>query len=370
MEDFNPEYSKKNDLLFLSQALKLAKVRAGFCAPNPSVGALIINSQEEIIASGYHFKAGMPHAEVEALKALNDPSTAIDGTLYVTLEPCCHWGKTPPCTDILIKSGIKRVVYGYKDPNPIVAGKGADILQASGIRCDYLPHPEIQLFYSAYHHWTLTKKPLITAKIAMTLNGKIAGPHGERIQITGKQSQEFTHYHRKISDAILTTAKTIICDDPQLNVRYQNEIISKPIYIIDSELKTPLSATIFSTSKSITLFYKKSADPAKKYLLEAKGAKCIEIDDTSERLSQMINTIGSDGMHNLWVEAGGTLFSALLKKQLAQRVLIYIAPQWLEHGKLAFPDNFSFKPTLHHTIQWTPMGNDAVCEIRKIFLNE
>ncbi|MBV8803286.1 MAG: bifunctional diaminohydroxyphosphoribosylaminopyrimidine deaminase/5-amino-6-(5-phosphoribosylamino)uracil reductase RibD [Gammaproteobacteria bacterium] len=364
MENSNLK-SQDKDLFFLSQALELAKIRAGFCAPNPSVGALITNLHDEVIASGYHLEAGAAHAEVEALCALTNPKAAIDGTLYVTLEPCCHWGKTPPCTDLLIKSGIKRVVYGYKDPNPIVAGKGALALQTSGIHCDYLPHNGIQLFYSGYNHWIKTQKPFVTAKIAMTLNGKIAGGNGEPKKITGKQLQEFTHYNRKQSDAILTTATTIISDNPQLNVRYQNEIYSKPIYIIDSELKTPTSANIFSTAKSITLFHKETADPEKKHILQTKAARCIEISNTLEKLSKILDHIGKDGIHNLWVEAGGKLFSSLLKKQLAQRAFIYIAPKWLEHGKSAVLNDVSFL-TPGSTIRWTQMGEDAMCEISYI----
>jgi diaminohydroxyphosphoribosylaminopyrimidine deaminase/5-amino-6-(5-phosphoribosylamino)uracil reductase len=367
-----------NDLLYLSQALELAKKRIGFCAPNPSVGALVVNSQDEIIARGYHFESGAPHAEVEAinnlndiqlakeatLKSLNDIHLAKGATLYVTLEPCCHWGKTPPCTDLIIKSGIKRVVYGYKDPNPIIAGKGALALEAAGIRCDYIAPENIQSFYAAYHHWMMTKRPFVTAKIAMTLNGKIAGPNGERKQITGIEAQEFTHDQRKKSDAILTTANTIISDNPQLNVRHSHEVIPKPIYILDSELKTPLSANIFTTSKSITLFHKKTVDPEKKQAFQAKGARCIEVDNTSKGLvlTQILDHIGAEGMHHLWIEAGGTLFAALLTEHLIQCAFIYVAPQWMS-GKSAFPDHFSFEPA-NHTIRWVSMGNDVLCKMR------
>jgi diaminohydroxyphosphoribosylaminopyrimidine deaminase/5-amino-6-(5-phosphoribosylamino)uracil reductase len=356
---------RNSDLIHLYQALDLAKIRRGFCAPNPSVGSVIINQSGEVIATGYHFAAGAPHAEIVALDNLTDRSEALNATIYVTLEPCCHWGKTPPCTDVLINAGVKRVVYGYSDPNSAVAGKGALALQKEGIICDYLPIPEIQSFYLSYAHWLLTKKPFVTAKIAMTLNGKIAGKNNEPIQITGEALQNFTHYSRKNSDAILTTADTIFYDDPELNARYQDEVFAKPIYILDSKLRTLPSARIFSTAKSITLFHGNNPNLENQAQLLKLGVRCIEINKTKKGLSlqQVLFQIGNEGVQDLWVEAGGVLFSTLLTEQLLQRAFIYIAPKWINDGKSAFSTDFSFAEG-EQLVCWEQIGNDVLCELR------
>jgi len=203
-----------SDLFYLEQALQMAQLRRGFCAPNPSVGAVIV-SGETIISRGHHVAAGHPHAEVDALKKL--PTVPKDARMFVTLEPCCHYGKTPPCTNAIIEAGIKEVIYAFRDPNPIVAGKGELVLQEAGIDCRQVSHPEIDRFYQSYAYWQANKKPWVTAKLAMTLNGKIAKEKGEPIAITSPALQEVTHQLRKQADGILTTVKTILADDPQLN---------------------------------------------------------------------------------------------------------------------------------------------------------
>lgn len=353
---------ENTDLTYLSQALDLAKIRRGFCSPNPSVGA-VITLDNKVVATGYHMAAGSPHAEADALKKIS--MHAKDATIYVTLEPCSHWGKTPPCTDALIQAGIKRVVYGYSDPNSTVSGKGASALQTNGIICDYIPTSDIADFYESYNHWLKTKTPFVTAKIALTLDGKIAGKQGERIQITGKALQEFTHASRKTADAILTTIKTILHDDPQLNVRIANDTIAKPIYVLDSELNLPFTSTILKTAKSLTIFYSKEADPTRLQQFNKQGIHCIAIDKNNNGLdlNQVIQHIGQAGIHDLWVEAGGKCFAALIKQKLLQRALIYVAPRWLGEGQSAFENDFILDSN-NTKIQWKQLGNDALCDIR------
>jgi diaminohydroxyphosphoribosylaminopyrimidine deaminase/5-amino-6-(5-phosphoribosylamino)uracil reductase len=353
--------NNNHDLIYLNQALNLAKIRRGFCSPNPSVGA-VITLENKILATGYHLACGSPHAEIDALKKLS--MHAPGATIYITLEPCCHWGKTPPCTDALIQAGIKRVVYSYADPNPKVAGKGVLALQEQGIHCDHVPLPEITAFYASYHHWLQTKTPFITAKIALTLDGKIAGKLGERIQITGQALQEFTHALRKTADAILTTVKTILHDDPQLNARTANEIIAKPIYILDSKLDFPQAATLLKTAKSLTLFHATDANPIRQQALIEQGIRCIAIDKNKDGLDlkQVIHLIGQDGIHDLWIEAGGKCFSAFATQQLLQRAFIYIAPRCLGEGQAAFENNFSLNLT-NTKIHWQQFGNDVLCDI-------
>lgn len=346
---------------YLRQALELAHIRRGFCSPNPSVGAVIVSPKGEILATGYHLGPGQAHAEVDALNKLN--GKADGATIYITLEPCCHFGRTPPCTDAIIASGIKQVVYGFEDPNPIVCGKSRAILAEKNIACEFVTVPEIAEFYQAYSHWQHTNKPLVTAKIALSLDGKIAQENGEPQQITGLALKNLTYQYRKHSDAILTTAKTIICDNPQMNVRGV-ETISKPIYILDRELRTPLDAKIFSTAKSVTLFYASDIAQEKLERFSQKNIRCIAIDIKQKKLNltTVIEQIGQDGVHDLWVEAGGICFSECVKQHLLHKILIYIAPRWLGSGLNAFPSDFSLDLS-GYTVNWQQVGNDVVCEM-------
>lgn len=350
---------------FLSQALSLAKLRRGFCAPNPAVGAIAVKDGR-VLAEGYHWAAGYPHAEAEVLNQLGE--AARGATLYVTLEPCCHYDKkTPPCTDAIIAHGIKEVIIGHVDPNPAVSGQGIARLQAAGIGCQLVALPEIEAFYQSYSHWLQTGLPWVTAKIALSLDGKIAGKNGEPIAITGPELKRYTHEHRKQTDAILTTVKTVICDDPQLNVRLGDERYTKPVYVLDRQLKLPLTAQLLTTASQLTLFHAADVPEKTREAYLAKGIKCIAVPiDPQQRLSlrAIFAIIGQHGRHDLWVEAGGQCFAALLQQQLLQRALVYVAPKWLgEHAQLAFrtEDNlFHSARTLH----WQVFGNDVICEFR------
>lgn len=352
--------TETEDRVYLQKALVMAELRKGFCAPNPSVGAVIVKDNI-IIATGHHEAAGHAHAEIAALETLNHK--AHNATLYVTLEPCCHWGKTPPCTEALIQSGIKRVVYAYKDPNPIVAGKGEAILLKAGLQCEHIPLPEINTFYKSYAHWHQTQTPFVTAKIAMTLDGKIAGKQNSPLLITGDPLKELTHHHRKKTDAILTTSKTIIQDNPQLNARFLTETVSKPLYILDSQLNLPLTATIFSTAKSLVIFHAKNAPSDRLNQLLEREVRCYAIAENRDGLSlpDVLLQIGKDGVQDLWIEAGAKCFSAFIQHKLLQRILIYMAPWIVGEGSPAFniPIDFRAYPLL----QWQQFGKDVLCEI-------
>lgn len=347
------------NLFYLHQALDLAKIRRGFCAPNPSVGCVIVRDNE-VLATGYHFEAGDPHAEVDALKKID--FSAQGATVYVTLEPCCHQGRTPPCTDSLIKANVKRVVYAYRDPNPVVTGKSEALLKQAGIECEYISVPEIEEFYKSYHHWHQTKRPFVTAKLAVTLDGKIAGVNGEPIKITGADINEFTHQCRKNTDAILTTAKTIIQDNPKLNARIHNSLIPKALYILDTHLSMPLTVQVFETSKSITIFHGPVVTKERQMALSALGARLLAVDLVEEQLNlcKIIDQIGEDGMHDLWVEAGSRCFNSFVANRLANRALIYIAPWVLGDGVLGFSWNMDFRAA---RVNWQKFDQDVLCEI-------
>jgi len=349
---------------FLTTALDLAKNRRGFCAPNPAVGAVLVKDQQ-IIASGYHYASGYPHAEVKTLEKI-DPALIQNATLYVTLEPCCHRNKkTPPCTDLLIQSGIKKVVYGFQDPNPAVAGQSKKILAAAGIECIHSPLAEIDVFYQSYAHWWQTGTPFVTAKLAMSLDAKIAGEQGLRVNITGPEAQQFTHEQRRRADAILTTAKTIIADDPLLNVRLTGEPQRKPIYILDRNLTTPINAKIFTTAERVTLFCDQQITAEKMQAYQNLGARCIPVSSEQQKLSlpAILKTIGQDGIHDLWIEAGGSCFSAFARMGLLQQAYIYIAPKLLgttAQNAFAGPTDL-FSQATHFA--WQTLGQDSVCKI-------
>lgn len=353
-----------NDKHFLKLALKQAKINKGFCYPNPSVGSLIVDKNKNIIAEAYHRGPGLPHAEIEAL-TLIDFKVPADSTLYVTLEPCCHWGRTPPCVDAILQSGIKRVVYAFQDPNPSVSGKGAEILKSAGIQCDQIKLKSITQFYKSYTHWQLTKTPFVTAKIALSLNGAIANANGDPIQITGDELRKFTHQSRQFADAILTTIDTVMHDDPQLNVRLNDITLAKPIYILDSFLRLPHHAKLFKTAKSITVFHGNQINLGKRAQLISQGVRCVELKHTEDGLNlhQAVVLIGQDGIHDLWVEAGGKCFASFVYYKLLQRAYIYISLHWLNDGKMAFPMGISLGE-MSQTITWRQFGNDVLCDIQ------
>jgi diaminohydroxyphosphoribosylaminopyrimidine deaminase/5-amino-6-(5-phosphoribosylamino)uracil reductase len=349
---------------YLLQALDLAKLRQGFCAPNPTVGAVVVKDGQ-VIAQGYHWAAGHPHAEAAALAQL-DPSQCQGATLYLTLEPCCHYGRTPPCSLLLIQRGIKAVYYGFKDPNPIVAGKGREHLLQNGISCEQIPLAEIDAFYQSYFFWTQNRLPWVTAKIALSLDGKIAGTHGKPAAITGVELQKYTHQWRKRSDAILTTAKTIRQDNPQLNIRLEDETYAKPLYILDRCLTLPLQSQILHTTHSITAFHAADADVDRKKDLESAGIRCISLTQEYDKLSlvEALQHIGKDGVHDLWVEAGGRCFQSLLQEKLLHRALVYIGFKWLgQDAQPAFIEAVDLLDKVQQT-RWQIFGQDVVCELQ------
>jgi diaminohydroxyphosphoribosylaminopyrimidine deaminase/5-amino-6-(5-phosphoribosylamino)uracil reductase len=357
---------------FLKKALALAEQRRGFCSPNPSVGAVLLK-EGKVVATGLHWKAGDPHAEAAALSGLT-PEETTGATIYITLEPCAHTGKTPPCADLLIKHKLGAVYYALKDPNPMVCGKGHDKLIRAGILCEHIPCDDITRFYQSYIWWIKYRRPWVTAKLALSLDGKIAGAEGVPRQITGDALYAYTHLCRMRSDAILTTARTIINDDPQMNARCSaasnstgmgGGIHKKPVYVLDANLDTPLSAKIFDTAAKICFFHLEGADYTKKNILLNHGAHCVPILGKNGRLSltHVLGHIGQEGVHDLWVEAGGACFQSFLSESLAQRVLMYIAPKTLgPEATAAFSGTANLFESMSR-VTWQQMGQDVLCKI-------
>ncbi|MEE9451255.1 MAG: bifunctional diaminohydroxyphosphoribosylaminopyrimidine deaminase/5-amino-6-(5-phosphoribosylamino)uracil reductase RibD [Gammaproteobacteria bacterium] len=346
---------------FLLQALDLAKKRRGFCAPNPSVGAVLVRNQQ-VISFGSHWQAGAPHAEQVALnQAQNEAKGA---TLYVTLEPCCHWGRTAPCSDLIIDSGIAEVIYGLDDPNSLVDGQGIQLLRAAGIHCRQLNLPVIDEFYRSYHHWQKTQRPWITAKLALSLDGKIAAEGGKPVAITGKDLQEYTHQCRSQADAILTTSVTLNHDNPQLNVRLAGETLKKTVYVLDRTLSLLENLQIYQTAAQLVILHACSEADSKIERYHEKGAHCVQIKGKDRLdLEQVIAYIGAQGHHDLWVEAGGRCFEALLQNSCINTALIYVSPKTL--GKAAYPafeNAHDFLAQARHC-DWQKIGQEVICRI-------
>lgn len=331
---------------FMLAALEQAWLGRGSCAPNPSVGAVAVH-EGEIIAKSWHRGAGTAHAEQLVLEQI--PPGLKNLTLYVTLEPCNHWGKTPPCVTGIIQYGVSKVVYGFTDPNPLVAANNTpQLLKDKNIEVVHYPLPELSNFYQSYCFWLQTKKPWVTAKIAQSLDGKI-GRNDSRVYLSNEGCAGFTHQNRLTTDVILTTAKTIKADDPLLNARVNGKEQNKILAILDSRLTLPENAKVFSTAARCHIYHDE------KYQVERLKPNCIYHPVPAKHglldLSFIINHLGELGYHDVWVEAGGQLFSALHQAKLVQRTYLYISPQVLGNQAVsAFNEETIFKNKLN--ISW------------------
>jgi diaminohydroxyphosphoribosylaminopyrimidine deaminase/5-amino-6-(5-phosphoribosylamino)uracil reductase len=340
---------------FLLAALDQASLGRGLCAPNPSVGAVAVH-EGKIIAQSWHRGAGTPHAEQLLLAQL--PKNISEITLYVTLEPCNHWGKTPPCVDAIINYGIKRVVFAYRDPNPLVSNNNTPrLLSEKGIEVLHYPLAEIDAFYQSYRHWLLTQKPWVTMKIAHSLDGKIAGPNAERVQLSNALCAEFTHQLRLKSDIILTSARTVNQDNPLMNARVSGDLIPKTVAIIDSHGCLRKDAKILSTAKHCHIFYDQTQAPPQKH------PKCtyhpIQAIHGLLDLEAIILHLGDLGYHDVFVEVGGTLFSGFHQAHLVNKTYLYIVPRVLGDSALSlyhYPDLFNQA----YKISWQAMGDNMI----------
>lgn len=307
------------DKKYLLQALQIAKSRLGFTGPNPAVGALIVN-RFGLVSYGFHYQAGAEHAEVAALGKVKIKNLDA-AVMYVTLEPCSHYGKTPPCTKAIVESGIKKVVFGFKDPNPLVNNKSCDILQNSGIDCSFLQVDEIDDFYKYYKYWIERKKSWLSVKIATDLQGVFAGYNGP-ISITNDSANYWTHQQRFKHDALLTTAKTIREDDPAFSVRYRGYVVYKPIIIITQSIKLDFTAEVFQHKRKIIIIYTDKSVDLDKYNTQNLDIEffCIDFSMDSENFwLQLVTLTASLGYHAIWAELGGNSLHKLLSSRVVCR---------------------------------------------------
>jgi diaminohydroxyphosphoribosylaminopyrimidine deaminase/5-amino-6-(5-phosphoribosylamino)uracil reductase len=320
-------------------ALRLAQRGYGATSPNPMVGAVLVKGGK-IIGHGWHRRAGWPHAEIEALRdAQKNGRTPKGATLYVTLEPCCTHGRTPPCTEAIIAAGIKRVVIGATDPNPPHAGKGFKILQRAGI--EVVPGilaDECAKLNEAFNHWIIRRTPFVTVKAAMTLDGKIATASGESKWITGKKARAHGMKLRRGSDAILVGINTVLADNPSLTVRTQPAKQLRRI-ILDSMARTPLDAKVVSDElAALTTIVVSKAAPKKRVAALAKRTNVIVAPlrksspatrHPSLDLRWLLQKLGAENVTRLLVEGGGEVNASFLLGGFAQRVAFFYAPKIL-----------------------------------------
>lgn len=318
---------------FMKRAIELAKQGSGWTAPNPLVGAVVVKNGR-VIGEGYHRKYGELHAERNALAACSEnPAGA---TLYVTLEPCCHYGKTPPCTEIIIEKKIAKVVIGSRDPNPKVAGKGARILREHGIEVveDYM-REACDALNPVFFHYITTKTPYVVLKFAMTLDGKIATRTGASKWITGEAARNHVHQLRGRYAGILAGIGTVLADDPMLNCRIDGA--HQPLRIIlDSHLRIPMGSRLVRSAKEYPLLIvcnesnrDREEGTSRIQKLEEAGAKVWTLPEKNGHpdLNVLMQRLGEEKIDSVLIEGGGTVNEAALKAHIVHHVYAYIAPK-------------------------------------------
>lgn len=323
-----------NDEQYMAEALALASRAAGYTHPNPMVGAVVVK-EGRIIGCGYHHRAGEAHAEVHALAEAGEG--AKDATLYVTLEPCAHYGKTPPCANRVVEAGIKRVVVGIVDPNPLVAGKGVRILRNAGIEVTIgvLAH-ECARLTEGFITYIKTGHPFVTLKSAMSLDGKIATRTGEAQWITNEAARKDGHRLRASHDAILTGIGTVLADNPKLNCRltgddwpYEVAPHQPDVIILDSKGRTPDDAALWQgPERKVILFVTKACSKERQAALTALGATVYEVPagntGVGVDLSAVLDSLANAGYTSVLVEGGSAIIASFVEQRLFDKIVTYV----------------------------------------------
>ena len=321
------------DYQCMASALQLARQGLNSTHPNPRVGC-VITRDDQVVGSGWHEKAGEAHAEIHALSEAGQ--NAEGGTAYVTLEPCSHSGRTPPCVEALIEAKISRVVCAIEDPNPEVSGTGIARLRQAGIEVQSgLMAAQAEALNAGFLTRMRKGRPLVRVKLAQSIDGHIALANGSSRWISGPQARKDVQKWRARSDAILTGIGTVVADDPSLNVRIGGDARQPLRVIVDSHWRTSAKARLFGTGGEVLVAgLKDTAIPAS---LLAKAAECSALPESEGRvdLNALLRGLGSRGLNEVQVEAGATLCGALLQLRLVDEVLIYQAPVVLGGGALS-----------------------------------
>lgn len=312
---------------WMRRALRLAEKGRGKTSPNPMVGAVIVKDGR-VVGEGYHEKAGESHAEILALRQAGDE--AREATLYLNLEPCTHYGKTPPCAPVVIEAGVKRVVIGMEDPNPLVKGKGVESLEIAGLDVEVgVLEKECRRLNEAFCKYILKKEPFVTLKIAATLDGKIATRDGDSKWISGEASRRLVHRLRDQMDGVLVGIGTVLKDDPMLTARIKGG--NDPYRIIlDSYLRIPEEARVVETSPRKTIIATTEMAPKDKVGRLEKRGICILILDSKEgrvNLKTCLSRLGEMEMMSLLVEGGNQVNGSFFDEDLIDKLLLFLSPR-------------------------------------------
>ena len=347
---------------YMARALELAEHGRGRTSPNPMVGCVVVRDGR-IVGEGYHRRSGEPHAEVHAVEAVG---TLEDATVYVTLEPCCHEGKTPPCTGLLVEKKAARLVAAMEDPNPLVSGRGLETLRASGCKVDVgLLEDSARRLNEAFIKYVETRTPFVIAKCAMTLDGKIATRTGDSRWVTGEAARRRVHELRDEVDAIMIGSHTVATDDPRLTTRLEGADTRDPIRIILSmgNRLDPNRAVFHSDSDAPT------------WLAAPEGTRCDEADDVIEvpsdesglDLKALMKELGRREITTVLLEGGGIAHASALRAGIVDKVLFFVAPKIVGGRDSITPVEGEGIEKMDAAIQLenmtaTPVGEDILIE--------
>jgi len=326
----------KTDQDFMRMALDLAATAKGKTNPNPVVGAILVKDGV-VVGSGIHRKAGEPHAEVHAFQMAG--KHADGATLYVTLEPCSHFGKTPPCANLVKDSGVKRVVVATEDPNPAVSGKGITIIKNAGIEVEVgMLKEEAVKLNERFIHNMIFEMPFVISKVAMTLDGKIAAYTGHSKWITGSEARREVHYLRDEVDGILVGVGTVLADNPKLTTRLDGKGKNPVRIIMDSRLRTPLDAYVADCREAATIIVTTmDAREEKAKQLAKKGVKILTIPSENGKIDSKLalKMLYKEGITDILLEGGSEINANFMRNNLIQKYLVYVAPKILG-GKTSY----------------------------------
>lgn len=361
---------------YMQLALRLARRGYGATSPNPMVGAVLVKG-DRIIGRGWHHRAGDAHAEIEALHDAQKRGHTVKGaTLYVTLEPCCTHGRTPPCSETIRAAGIKRVVAGAVDPNPQHRGRAFKILHRAGIAAVHgVKAEECERLNEAFNHWIVRRTPFVIVKAGMTLDGKIATASGESRWITGEKARAYGMKLRRGADAILVGINTVLSDDPSLTVRKQGTGArghKLRRIVLDARARTPLEAKVLSDEcAALTTIVVSKLAPKWRVAALAKRVRVLAAPSARGKISLrwLLNKLGAEDVTSLLVEGGGEVNASFLLDGLAQRVTFFYAPKILggrgSHGAVAGEGARSLAESLILTdLEWRRLGPDWLLSAR------
>ncbi len=335
---------RENDVAMMRRALELATRGAGQTSPNPMVGAVITDREGRVLAEGWHREIGGPHAEVDALESIPDGTDLSEATLYVTLEPCAHHGRTPPCSDHVVRSGIRRVVVAMRDPYPLVDGRGNRRMREAGIEVIVgLLEAEARRLNEAWIHFVKTGRPFVTVKVAQSLDGYIALPGGESQWITGELAREAVHRLRARSDAVMIGMRTALQDNPSLTIRHGVEGRTPWRIVLDRKLELPDDLKLFTDEhcdRTILMIGEDFEDHPRAAMLRDRGiiveALPVEGNPDNLQLDRVIDRLAGRKITSVLVEGGAAVIDTMMAERLVNKLIIFLGPKILGHGIRSF----------------------------------